>query len=326
MPLRPGWAQGHVVYERPLGASFCREHYIRHARASGSRARKVNKQLMKTNESVRLIGKGRTAEVFTEDTNKVLKLFNYNFWKPAIEYEYMAMKVINELEVHAPKCIDLVKRNNRFGITYERIFGSSLVDLIIKNPLRLKHFAKLLAREHYCIHKYSTNKLRNQKERFEQQILESEKSIGHRFIDLNRSLIENSSLEVLCHGDFHPDNVLMGGNKCYIIDWMNCYTGSREGDIARTYLMLISPYVLESIPKYILPILMLLKRVLAKTYIKEYSKLCKVKNVEIDDWLKIIAAARLSENIPKERDWLMGIILNNNGTSRLALRASGAQK
>ena len=43
---------------------------------------------------------------------------------------------------------------------------------------------------------------------------------------------------VVCHGDFHPLNVLTapGGSALHVIDWTNAGVGDRHGDIAWTLL------------------------------------------------------------------------------------------
>ena len=41
------------------------------------------------------------------------------------------------------------------------------------------------------------------------------------------------------HGDFHPDNLMLGkDNELYLIDMMNVCKGPAEYDIARTYFLL----------------------------------------------------------------------------------------
>ena len=42
---------------------------------------------------------------------------------------------------------------------------------------------------------------------------------------------------VVCHGDFHPLNVLVDGAASYVIDWTDCGLGDRHGDVARTALL-----------------------------------------------------------------------------------------
>lgn len=58
-----------------------------------------------------------------------------------------------------------------------------------------------------------------------------------RKIELVRDRLEVAD-PVVCHGDFHPLNVLAapGGSALHVIDWTNAGVGDRHGDIAWTLL------------------------------------------------------------------------------------------
>lgn len=40
-----------------------------------------------------------------------------------------------------------------------------------------------------------------------------------------------------CHGDFHPLNILVDGQRATVIDWTDAGIGDRHGDVARTQLL-----------------------------------------------------------------------------------------
>lgn len=42
---------------------------------------------------------------------------------------------------------------------------------------------------------------------------------------------------VVCHGDFHPLNVVVEGGRASVIDWTDAGLGPREADVARTLLL-----------------------------------------------------------------------------------------
>jgi aminoglycoside phosphotransferase (APT) family kinase protein len=42
---------------------------------------------------------------------------------------------------------------------------------------------------------------------------------------------------VVCHGDFHPLNVMVDGDRASVIDWTDAGLGPREADVARTRLI-----------------------------------------------------------------------------------------
>ena len=41
----------------------------------------------------------------------------------------------------------------------------------------------------------------------------------------------------MCHGDFHPLNVVVDGTSSAVIDWTDAGLGPREADVARTLLL-----------------------------------------------------------------------------------------
>jgi hypothetical protein len=45
-----------------------------------------------------------------------------------------------------------------------------------------------------------------------------------------------------------------------------------------------------------------------KVYLNEYCRLSRAKLEDIDRWMLPVAAARLREDVPGERDWLLRLI------------------
>ena len=69
---------------------------------------------------MKIIGKGRTAEVYDYKDNKVLKLFYSTSNDKDIEYEYLITKNISNITSIVPKVYDVINVNNRMGIVYEK--------------------------------------------------------------------------------------------------------------------------------------------------------------------------------------------------------------
>jgi len=103
----------------------------------------------------------------------------------------------------------------------------------------------------------------------------------------------NTGTENLCHGDFHPLNILYDGEKHWIIDWVDAAAGNPLADACRTYL-LFKQYMTRS----------------AGIYLNAFCNKTKAKQEDILEWLPIVAAGRLHENLDgKERAWLLKQIL-----------------
>jgi len=98
--------------------------------------------------------------------------------------------------------------------------------------------------------------------------------------------------EWLCHGDFHPLNILFDNNKHWIIDWVDATAGNPLADACRTYLI-FKQHMSRS----------------AGVYLREFCKETSSKQNAVLIWQPIIAAARLRENMDyKSRLWLLALV------------------
>lgn len=96
----------------------------------------------------------------------------------------------------------------------------------------------------------------------------------------------------LCHGDFHPLNILADGDALWIIDWMDAAAGEPLVDACRTYLILR-----QAIPR------------MAGIYLRLYCGAAEVCREDVLAWLPILAAARLVEDqTDKEAAIARGIV------------------
>jgi aminoglycoside phosphotransferase (APT) family kinase protein len=106
---------------------------------------------------------------------------------------------------------------------------------------------------------------------------------------------------VLCHGDFHPGNVLVapGGSALHVIDWTNVGVGDRHGDIAWTLLWFEIAAVAG--PRAAGRVLMrLLRRRLERAYLNGYRRVLPVDRDRVQLWrpvslLKIWSATEASQ-------------------------------
>lgn len=95
----------------------------------------------------------------------------------------------------------------------------------------------------------------------------------------------------LCHGDFHPQNIIKTENGFAIIDWIDATIGDSLADGCRSYLLYLLYY-----------------KDAADYYLKSY---CKYRNIKVDDFLRVlpaVAGARLSEKNEREYSAILDII------------------
>ena len=106
---------------------------------------------------------------------------------------------------------------------------------------------------------------------------------------------------VVCHGDFHPLNVLAApdGSALHVIDWTNAGVGDRHGDIAWTLLWFEIAAV--AAPRPADRVLMrVLRRRLQRAYLTGYRRVLPVDRERVQLWrpvslLEIWSAAEASQ-------------------------------
>jgi aminoglycoside phosphotransferase (APT) family kinase protein len=115
---------------------------------------------------------------------------------------------------------------------------------------------------------------------------------------------------VVCHGDFHPGNVLAapGGSVLHVIDWTNVGVGDRHGDIAWTLLWFEIAAVAAPRPAARMLVRMLRRR-LQRAYLIGYRPLAlhrAVREAGADSTYHLLAGTghgMLSLNRRQARQW-----------------------
>ena len=93
----------------------------------------------------------------------------------------------------------------------------------------------------------------------------------------------------LCHGDYHPSNVIVKEDgTIYVIDWAHVTQGNASADAARTYLLF-------SIDK---------QEELAEKYLNLFASKSGIEKSHIQRWIPIVAATQMTKNIPEEQEFL----------------------
>lgn len=254
-----------------------------------------------------IIGVGRTAEIYTWDKDKVLKLFFS--WCPRgwVESEFRIIKSIQSYNIPIVKGFDIVEAENRLGIIYERIYGNSLLEELIANPLKAESIGTLLADLHSGIHELAAENLQSSQVRLLKNILKT------NLISKKKRLILDvlAKLQVgdsLCHMDYHPGQILSSVQGPRIIDWGTACKGNPLADVAFTKILLRIARI-HSSSENLQGDFQVLRKTLLEAYFKQYSQLQDIESgKEIEKWLLVMATSRLSEGIPDELNILNDII------------------
>jgi uncharacterized protein (TIGR02172 family) len=241
---------------------------------------------------------GNTAEVYARGRAQVLKLFHARYSQATVEHEAQIARTVHAAGLPVPAVGPVVEVNGRHGIVFERVDGPTLLERLAAAPWRLCGYARLLARLQADVHKIrGVAGVPDQRVRLSRRIGEAEiVPAGLRAAAL-RVLTDLPVDDRLCHGDFHPGNVLMTKNGPMIIDWNDATNGHPLSDVARSTLLIGGAPAPDNAPGWVAKDR--LRRRFLSAYRRHYCRLCPGATTDIDRWRVVNAAARLSESVPE---------------------------
>ena len=131
-----------------------------------------------------------------------------------------------------------MKVEGRQGIIYERVNGPSMLRLSMTKSLLIYHLARQLAELHTEIHRNKVNALPSQRASLIRVIQQLESLSPDLQASVLELLDELPDGNMLCHFDFHPDQVLITASGPVVIDWLMAQQGHPNSDVARTCVIL----------------------------------------------------------------------------------------
>jgi Ser/Thr protein kinase RdoA (MazF antagonist) len=249
------------------------------------------------------LARGRTADIFAWDEGFVLKLFHNWFDIENIRFEQRIARHVHAAGLPVPSAGEILKADGRNGLVYERVVGQNMWEVLEKRPWMLFALARKTAQLHTWIHTRTIEfDLPLQSRRLENKLLSAEPLPDRLKYNCLTALSNMPDGNAICHGDFHPGNILLASDRAVIIDWIDSSRGNPLADVARTTIIVLGAAASSQIPNYPLKFA---SRLFHAIYLHAYFQLRPGGEIEYRRWLPIVAAARLSENIPELTGWLL---------------------
>lgn len=252
------------------------------------------------------IGQGRTAEVYAWGNDRAVKLYYPGWPAAAAEAEYRKAEAVFQSGAPAPAVDGVVEVNGRPGVVFERVDGPTLLNHTTARPWTIFKSAMLMAALHARMHACRPAGLPAQRVRLQDKIQEAQPLPAAPKQAALEALAHLPDDSVLCHGDYHPDNIVLSTHGPIILDWTEATRGHPLADMARTTLMMRHAAVPAHVPgRHIIEAGRMLWYQL---YLRRYCQLRSVSPKQMESWLLPVAAARLSEGIPEEAERLLHLI------------------
>lgn len=181
---------------------------------------------------------GRSAEVYAWGDDHVLKLF-----QPGFPLAYIALELKNARSAHAlglPTPCDAghVEWLQRSGIVFERVDGPTVYELIQTVGADRAALGRQFFDIQQSIHRCNFSELLPLQAKLAERIRLAKglpQTLRAEAIDKLRSAPLS---DTVCHGDFHPMNVIMAASGPVVIDWMDMSRGNPAIDVMQTLLYL----------------------------------------------------------------------------------------
>ena len=255
------------------------------------------------------IAEGATAEIFAWTEDKILKLYHEGASSGEAEEEAACASIAYDAGVNTPAVIETIIVENRQGIVFERVHGVTMMEAIFANPQQLIPYAHLLAELQVDMHARTASKLPSQCQRLQHQI-QSRSGLAE---EIKAALLEDLDQlqddNAICHGDLHPENILLTTEEPVIIDWVDSSQGSPLVDVARTTLLLRVSELPPSMNERRRQKIAEMRYLFDEAYIERYTQMQSISREAIARWELAVAAARLSEGISNdEKSGLLDII------------------
>jgi hypothetical protein len=238
----------------------------------------------------RLLAAGQRAEVF-EWGSRVVKLSRSTGSKQVIFREAAINAAVEALGLPVPAVWGVQQIGGRWGIVFDRVSGVSCAEQMLSDPAAIPRRLQILVRLQARIHAHVVDQFSSLKGWVTAGITRTTLLDEPQRQILLNGLRKMPDGDHLCHGDFHPRNVLGEASHPIVIDWPNACCGDPAADICRSYLLL-----------------KLHADEVAEPYLDAYCLVGRVRRQTILDWLPYIAAARLAEDIPGEQHSLLELI------------------
>ena len=245
-----------------------------------------------------LIGQGEFAEVYGWKEGQVIKLYRQRYPRHKMEHEAHVAQIVHKHGLPVPAFHGTVEVDGRYGIIYERVIGTSMLETLVTRPAAAPRFIRTFAEIQAEIHRMTKiDGLPTQRQIFKEKIQSVEPGLlaPELCAEVLDILDRMPVAHQLCHGDFHPGNVILTETGAVVIDWSSARNGNPLADVAYSSLMLskATPY-----DKPLPWILNLPRQWIHRRYLKRYFRLRPARKQEFKQWLIICAAFRLSEGVP----------------------------
>lgn len=231
----------------------------------------------------------RKNKTIYRDGDLAIKVFSNDYSKADILNEACNQARVEDCGLNIPRVREVFKIDGNWAIATEFVEGTTLSELMDKNPDKMDEYLNLFVDLQMQVHAKRVPHLNRLKEKMQRKISQTTLDATTRY-ELHTRLESLPEHDKVCHGDFVPSNVIITKrDEAFIIDWAHVTSGNASADVARTYLT----FCLKG------------KKDIAEKYLNLFCKKSDTAKQYVQKWLPIVAASQSVKGNAEEREFLL---------------------
>ncbi|MEE1086722.1 MAG: phosphotransferase [Schaedlerella sp.] len=232
----------------------------------------------------------RAYKTVYKEGDVAVKVFTSEHGKANVFNEAICHARVEETGLNIPELYEVTKIDGEWALKMENIEGTTLQDLMDKNPDKLEEYMEMFVDMQLEILSKEAPRLFEQHYKFHRKISALREVVDATIrFELHTRLDAMENHHKLCHGDYNPSNVVVKEDGTMVVlDWSHATIGNASGDAAITYLELAHK-----------------NQKVADLYLNMFCKKADIAKQYVQKWMPIAAAVQMNKGNEDEKEYLM---------------------
>jgi aminoglycoside phosphotransferase (APT) family kinase protein len=248
-----------------------------------------------------LIARGNTSDVWAWTTTTVVKILRPGIPEHWAGLEAAITERVGAAGLPVPATDGVIDVDGRRAIVLERITGASMWDHMRDDPGRIPALVdELVDLQCAVLAVGAIDGVPDLVVRLRTKI-DAAVELPPNEREAARALLDELEVgSALCHGDFHPANLLGSRGHWIIVDWFDAAVGNAMADLARSSLLMPTGAGIRSAGRHLEGVTTELLDSVNAAYLAALRRRDLVDDGAFATWEAVLAVARMSEPVPTD--------------------------